>query len=275
MSALITLLFAVGGAALSSGSLGDNSFLWHLRTGGLILDHGIPHRDPYSFTAAGTHWIAQSWLAELDVLGARTQRRRLRHPRRRRARGRMHRGVPVPHRVPHGRRPRARARDRDPGARGSVTVRSERPLWFGLALLARWCSRSRCRSRSSVAIRVVVPVVMWLWVNTHGTFALGFAYLVIYLVGRWLDGARPTRGGERELLIATAIAAAVIFVNPYGPSLVLFPLALMGRSSVLSNVSEWQSVDLHSPTGLFYAFWLFLSMVALARSKPRCGVRSC
>jgi hypothetical protein len=65
MAALITALFGVGGFALGSGSLGDNSFLWHLRTGKLILDHGIPHRDPYSFTAAGTRWIAQSWLVEL------------------------------------------------------------------------------------------------------------------------------------------------------------------------------------------------------------------
>ena len=66
MAALITALFGIGGFALACRSLGDNSFLWHLRTGGLILDnHGVPHRDPFSFTAAGTHWIAQSWLAEV------------------------------------------------------------------------------------------------------------------------------------------------------------------------------------------------------------------
>ena len=65
MAGIITILYGFGGFALAARSLGDNSFLWHLRTGELILDHGIPHRDPYSFTAAGTHWIAQSWLAEL------------------------------------------------------------------------------------------------------------------------------------------------------------------------------------------------------------------
>jgi hypothetical protein len=60
-------------------------------------------------------------------------------------------------------------------------------------------------------------------------------------------------------------------VNPYGPSLVLFPLALMGRSRVLSNVAEWQAVNLHSATGILYAIWFFLTLVALARSKPRRG----
>ena len=96
--------------------------------------------------------------------------------------------------------------------------------------------------------RIVVPVLMWLWVNVHGTFSLGFLYLAVYLAGRWLDGAVPTKGRERELLVATAIAAVLVFVNPYGPSLVLFPIALMGRSKVLSNVSEWQSINLHTVT---------------------------
>src|SRR4051812_37945937 len=65
MAALITALYGIGGFALASRSLGDNSFLWHLRTGELILDLGIPKRAPFPLPAAGTHWIAQSWLAEL------------------------------------------------------------------------------------------------------------------------------------------------------------------------------------------------------------------
>jgi hypothetical protein len=112
---------------------------------------------------------------------------------------------------------------------------------------------------------------MWLWVNIHGTFSLGFLYLAVYLFGRHLDGAPPHRGREREILIGSAIAAAIIFVNPYGPGLVLFPLALMGRNEVLSNVREWQSVDIHGLIGFLYAIWVFVSIVAFARSRPRRG----
>src|SRR5215211_2611020 len=65
MSTVFTSVFALGGLALGVRQLHDNSFLWHMRTGELILDRGIPHSDPYSFTAPGTKWIAQSWLAEL------------------------------------------------------------------------------------------------------------------------------------------------------------------------------------------------------------------
>src|SRR5262245_42670018 len=64
-SAIVPTLFALAGWIVGSGRLSDNSFLWHLRTGDYILDHGIPHGDVFSYTAPGTHWIAQSWLAEV------------------------------------------------------------------------------------------------------------------------------------------------------------------------------------------------------------------
>lgn len=270
MAALITLLFGGGGFALASRSLGDNSFLWHLRTGGLILDQGIPKRDPFSFTAAGTDWIAQSWLAELMY-------------------GALARFVgEIGIRVAVGlagaciavflfRIALRTANDRVralaigiPALACSFTVWSERPLMFGLVLLSVLVySVEIPESFLGRYPRVVIPVVMCLWVNVHGTFALGFAYLAVHFVGRLLDGEHLGRGRARELLIGTAIASVLVFVNPYGPSLVLFPVALMGRSSVLSNVGEWQSVDLHTPTGYVYAFWLFLSVVALSRSRPR------
>ena len=272
MAGIITILYGFGGFALAARSLGDNSFLWHLRTGELILDHGIPRRDPYSFTAAGTHWIAQSWLAELmygalersiGAIGIRI------------AVGLAGAWVAVfLFRVGlHATNDRVRALALGiPALACSFSVFSERPLMFGLALLGVLVFTVEVPS-SFVGRhpRVVIPVVMWLWVNVHGTFSLGFLYLVVYLAGRWIDGARPGQGRERDLLIGGAIAALVIFVNPYGPSLVLFPVALMGRSSVLSNVAEWQSVNLHTATGALYAMWFFLTLIALARSKPRRG----
>jgi hypothetical protein len=270
MTGLVTVLCAAGGFGLASGSLGDNSFLWHLRTGGLILDHGIPHTDPYSFTAAGTRWIAQSWLVEL-MYGALD-----------RAFGAFAIRIAVGlagaciavflYRIAFDTtRDRVRALALlFPAIACSFTVESERPLMFGLVLLAVLVFTVEVpQSFLGRHPRVVIPIVMWLWVNVHGTFSLGFLYLAVYLVGHWLDGSPPLRGRERELLIGTAIAAVVIFANPYGPSLVFFPIALMGRSKVLSNVSEWQAVNLHTVTGVLYATWLFVTVVALSRRRPR------
>ncbi len=63
----------------------------------------------------------------------------------------------------------------------------------------------------------------------------------MHLVGRWVDGAPPLAGRHADLLVGTGIAAAVVFVNPYGAEPRVFPLALMGRGDVLKNVEEWQS----------------------------------
>ena len=272
MATVITILYGFGGFALAARSLGDNSFLWHLRTGGLILDHGIPRSDPFSFTAQGTRWIAQSWLAELmyaalqrsvGVIGIRI------------AVGLAGAGVAVflfrvAYRV-SGDRVRALALG-IPALACSFTVFSERPLMFGLALL--------CVLVYAIEVpdsflgrhpRVVIPLTLWLWVNVHGTFSLGFLYLAAYLGARWLDGAWPWVARERELLISTAIVCVLVFVNPYGPSLVFFPVALMGRSKVLSNVAEWQAINLHTATGILFGLWVVLTIVALARGRSSRG----
>jgi hypothetical protein len=272
MAGIVALLCGAGGFGLASGPLGDNSFLWHLRTGRLILDHGIPRRDPYSFSAAGTRWIAQSWLAELMY-------------------GALNRAIgPFAIRIAvglagaciavflyrtafHATSDRVRALGLViPALACTFSVQSERPLIFGLVLLSVVVFTIEVPgSFLGRHPRVVLPAAMWLWVNVHGTFSLGFVYLAVYLFGRYLDGNPPNRGRERELVIGTAIAAVIIFVNPYGPGLVLFPLALMGRNEVLSNVREWQSVDVHTLIGFLYAIWVFVSLVAFARSRPRRG----
>ena len=272
MAGIVTLLCGAIGFGLASGPLGDNSFLWHLRTGRLILDHGIPRRDPYSFTAAGTRWIAQSWLAEL-MYGALN-----------RAFGAF--GIRIAVGLAGGciavflyRTAFHAANDRVralalviPALACTFSVQSERPLMFGLVLLSIVVFTIEVPgSLLGRHPRVVLPATMWLWVNVHGTFSLGFLFLAVYLFGRYLDGAPPNRGRERELVIGTAIAAVVIFVNPYGPGLVFFPLALMGRNQVLSNVSEWQAVNLHSLIGFLYAIWVFITLIAFARSRPRRG----
>ena len=80
---------------------------------------------------------------------------------------------------------------------GIYTVWSERPLLFGvLFLLVLLWTVEVPDSFVGRHPMVVVPVLMWLWANTHGTYQLGFAYLGLHLLGRWVDGARRGRAGS-------------------------------------------------------------------------------
>ena len=262
--------FGVFGWATGISKLTDNSFFWHLRTGEYILDHGIPHHDVFSYTAPGTKWVAQSWLAEVTYaalfrtfggsgirlfvgavgagIGILTYRLALRL-----VRDRM---------VACGLTAAALA--------GIYTVWSERPLLIGVLflLVLLWV----VEVPDSLVGRhplIVVPVLMWLWANTHGTYQLGFAFLGLHILGRWCDGARPWRGRERTLLIAAAVGFASVFVNPYGIELVTFPIDLLSRGDILSHIVEWKSPDFRQAWGIALGLWVVVFVVALSRGRHR------
>ena len=271
MAGLFTLVFALGGWRAGLSRLSDNSFFWHLQTGNWILDNGIPHRDPYSFTAEGSRWVAQSWLAEaiygvLDraagpfgirllvgvtgaLVAALTFRLVLRVCR-------DHLIAAVLTLAAVG---------------ASFTLWSERPLF--LALLAfvglLWIVEVPDGPLGRRAV-VAVPAVIWLWVNVHGTYTLGFVYLGLHLAGRWLEGAPPWRDRERTLAQAAGIALAATLVNPYGPGLLLFPFKLLGRGEILRQVTEWRTPDLGTVQGLMLAVWtaVFAGCLLAGRHRP-------
>ncbi|MFN8036531.1 MAG: hypothetical protein U0V73_11400 [Acidimicrobiia bacterium] len=275
MATIFTVVFGTLGFSLGLGRLWDNSLFWHIRTGELILDHGIPHHDPYSFTHHGIPWIAQSWLAELLY-------------------GVLYRSVlgPFGIRLLTGlvigtiavvsfrlalrlTRDVARAVLVAVAAMlGIVGITTPRPLIFGaLAFVLLVCIVELPESRAGRAAAVSIPAVMWIWANVHGTFELGFAYLGLHLVGSWLDGMPPTRGAPRRVAIGTLLASAVVFVNPYGVDLVRFPLDLLSRGGVLSRVVEWQSPSLRTDQGKLFAVWLAVFVVAAMRSGRRMSWR--
>ncbi|MGH9039795.1 MAG: hypothetical protein ACRDZ3_06155, partial [Acidimicrobiia bacterium] len=267
MATLFTLVFALGGWRSGLGAISDNSFLWHLQTGRQILEDGIPRADPYSFTAPGVRWVAQSWLAELvyglldrlgGVLGVRLLTAAI--------------GAAVAtacYRLAlRLAGDRVRAAGVTLAAVGtSFTLWSPRPLFFGvLAFVCLLWVVEVPDSRLGRRPLLAVPVLMWLWANAHGTFALGFVYLGLHLAGRWLDGHRPWEGREAVLLKAAVVALAVCLINPYGPGLLLFPLELLGRGDVLRDVIEWGSPSFRSVQGLMLAGWILVFAVIVARA---------
>ena len=173
LGAVFSGVFALFGWAVGISSLSDNSFFWHLRTGEYILDHGIPHHDIFSFTAPGTAWIAQSWLAEVTYgilyrsIGAFGVRFFV---------GLVGAGIGL---LAYRLALRL-ARDRVVACgitlaalAGIYSLWSERPLLIGVLffLVLLWT----VEVPDSFAGRhplIVLPVLFWLWANKHGSVAL-------------------------------------------------------------------------------------------------------
>lgn len=271
MATLFGGCFALFAWAIQLRPLQDNSFLWHLRTGHWILGHGVPRADMFSFTVPGAPWVVQSWLAEVlygaidsafGPFGLRVLRGGL--------------SALIAFLVYKlaarltGERVRA-AMITLAALAVSFTLWSERPLLLGvLAMVVLVWTVEVPDSIVGRRPLLTLPLLMWLWANVHGTFALGFGYLAVHLVGCWLDGERPWEGHSRRLLTAAAVALAVCLVNPLGVALLTFPIHLLARGDVLNQILEWRSPDFHSGLGMAFALWVVILVTVLAgrRSRP-------
>src|SRR4051794_9985900 len=261
-----TLSFVVGCVValvalfIGLGALNDNSFLTHLATGRLIVSsHHVPSHDPYSFTAFGHAWVVQSWLASLIwglaekwwgpggvllvVAGTAAVLGALAWTLTRKAESLLGRLLIVMLLIVIG-------------ADGGWV---ERPLLFGLvgfclALLA---------AEGRLDPRWLVPV-FWVWVNVHGSFPLGLVAIALLALGRRLDdGQMPAV--ELAALKWAAVGTLAGAISPLGPRVLLFPIELLRRQDVLSNVIEWQAPTFTQIGQRAFLLEVLLAIVLLAR----------
>ncbi|MFZ6002384.1 MAG: hypothetical protein ACOYXM_00480 [Actinomycetota bacterium] len=252
------LFVVVAGLVIGLRPLADNSFFTHLATGRIILDSGaVPSSDPYSFTAAGSPWLVQSWLASVlyagaEKLGGATGLRLLA--------GLVAAGVTV-----LGWRLTRTAESLLPRlAIGAAFVAvgagmwAERPLMLGLLALGM----AVLAGRGELDPRWLVPIG-WLWVNVHGSFPLGVLYLGVVAVGTMVDGQRPST----EVRALCWLTGGVVLgaVGPLGPSVLLFPFELVQRQDVLQNVIEWRAPTFESFSQRAFLLQLVLAVLALVR----------
>ena len=251
LGAVAGVAITAWGATIGLASLSDNSFFTHLATGRLILEQGIPRVDPYSYTASGDPWVVQSWLASLlygvveDLAGGTGLRLLM---------GALTAGLAAM--VWRLTRPSGSLIGRISLAAIAVGVGSgawfERPLLFGLLFLGVLL----LQVDGELDPRWALPM-MWIWVNLHGSFPLGLVTVVAFAVGRRLDGERP---GTELRLLRWAVAGTLLgALNPLGPTLLSFPVHLLGRAQTLQYVTEWKA-----PTFDTMGQRLFLVQVALA-----------
>ncbi|MBV9951282.1 MAG: hypothetical protein JO291_04995 [Acidimicrobiia bacterium] len=252
-------VFVLWGLRIGLRQLHDNSFLTHLATGRIIVDKGvIPRTDPYSFTATGHPWTVASWFASLlygltDRVGGLAGIRVLD--------GVLAAGMAaLIWRL---------ARPAGLVARIAITAFAvglgggswlERPLLFGLVAMAIILVLAEGPGDP----RWAIPV-MWLWVNTHGSFPLGFVAVALMAAGAWLDGERQLR--ELRLLGWMTVGTLVGGINPLGPSLLLFPLELLHKSHSFRTIQEWNPLRLNTIWAFIFVAQVVVATLLLARRR--------
>ncbi len=260
MESLFMAAVVLFGFRLGARPIGDNSAFTHLRTGiDMARTGAIPRTDPYSYTAAGERWVVQSWLPEwtygwayrlggfkLVVLEQALLVALLAWLVVRLARA----GSPL-------RTALAGVTSVGVGA----ALWTARPLLYGLICMALTITIVERRKHPWL----LVPVV-WLWVNSHGSFPLGLAWLGARAVGEGLDWRSWPREAWRYIG-GFAAGLLVSVANPLGVNLLAFPLTLGEKREAFRNIVEWRSPDFSRSGGYFALVFLAIALVLLLRAR--------
>jgi hypothetical protein len=234
---------------------GDNSALTHLETGRRILAGTIPRSDPYTFTAHDASWTVQSWLpsaimALFERFGAEA-------------------GVGAFKAILIGsvaamgwtlcatsNRLMTRAVVLIPFLAIGQSAWSERPLMVGLV----------CIGAVLLAVDDRLPhwaliPIGWLWVNSHGSFALAPLLIGAIIIGEIIDSRRWNVPSLRVgLWTAAGILSGV--VGPLGVATLRFPLMAARRASVFRAVVEWQAPDFTSGSDRWFLLTIALGLAS-------------
>ena len=258
---LFRVLLGIALVAMGVRETVDPDLWWHLRTGEIILNSGLPRQDPFSYTMAGRPWIAHEWLT--DVVMAL-----------------LHRAGGLPAlslffagvvglgffllflRTPG--RPYLAGFLIILGATATSPTWGARPQMINL-LLGAWFIYVLEGVRQAELSRRwlwLLPLTSVLWANLHSGYLFGIVLCGVYAVGAGLEQWR-TRDFQPLLTYGATGAACLVaaLINPQGIHLWFYPFETLGSQAMQQFIAEWQAPDFQS--SLFQPFAVFLAVAVL------------
>ena len=260
------VFLAVGLPALASllASMSTVDLAYQLRAGNEILSTGsVPTLDTWTFTAAGLPWIDQQWGAQIifalvDRLGGWTGLAILRAT----LTGAIFACV-----VLIGFRRGLDARSAALLAIAAFLLAAPamalRPQLLGMACFALVLALVTDR-RAHPGRVWLVPLIVAVWANLHGSFFLGPVVLGL----AWLEDLHDRVAGPHRSLLIAAVSAAAACLTPFGPAVWLYAVALSVNPEVTSRITEWQPTSLRDVPGLLF-FASAIGVVALLARRGR------
>ena len=263
-------------SASSSQFFLEGDLWWHIATGKQILaTHTWPTSDTFSFTAAGTEWLAYEWLGDVIVaavdraggLGALAALFLMLQAA----------IVLLIYVYAYLRCHNVRAAFVAAAVLLPLAMRATlRPQQFGyIYLLMTLICLERFRQGRTRAIWAL-PVVFALWVNTHGSFVLGLVALAVYAAcglveGQW-GGIKALRWTNRErenLEVVSLVSVLALTLTPYGTRLTFYPFWLaLSQRLLLEAITEWRPFVWSQWFGIVLLLLLLGFLMAQIFMKP-------
>ena len=255
----------------------DHDTWWHLRAGQLMVETGsILTTDPFSHTQNGQPWVDHGWLAQIAWYGLL-------------ALG----GWPA---LAMGLAAIVtlafwltwlqcegnlylKAFALVLAAISASIIWAARPQMVSFLLTAlvalllyRFKRKSVVQSDAGSWALLWLPVIVLLWVNIHGGFAIAFILMICYAVGEAFNRFTAREPGLswrpwRYLLLIIFISLTVVWINPNTWQMWLYPFRTVGIGVLRDFIAEWQSPNFHQPIVQPFLLMLLLMLAAFARSS--------
>ena len=263
VSAFALLLGAVFGTLVTLQPISDSDLFWHLATGARALAGDLPRVDTFSWTIAGAPVLTDQWLGDLFLAAARSVgdwRGVL-----------LLRAVAVAALVTlivdtalvsRPGRPIVAVAAALPAIALSRFAWTDRPELFGLVCFALMVRLLRGGDRGLLWS----PVLLFIWSQLHGSYALGLALVLATCAARAL-------GEERERWRFAPIASFAVLATLLTPSGLGTWTSSGGQFLAPPRfVAEWSAPDPRTLPGMLFAITLAL-VVATAMTARRATLR--
>lgn len=252
----------------------DSDTWWHLRSGQYIIENQtIPTTDPFSHTRGGALWIDHGWLAQIFWYGLYAAGSW--------AAMALALGALVAiafwfvwKQIEANLFVAALAMIL--GAIVSSVIWAARPQMVSFVLTAVVAYLLHRFKRQDGRLLPWLPLVMLLWVNIHGGFAIGFMLMVAYVLGEAVNNITAHKEDPvlnwsqiKHLLLVMGISLAVVVINPHTWRMWLYPFQTVGIGALREFIQEWQSPNFHLPYVQPFALMLLLVVATLARANRR------
>lgn len=250
LSSLI-LLFA------ASLSFLDPDFGWHLTTGKIILDSGIPETDPFSYTMPSFPYVDHEWLTDVSIaslfpiLGTTGL-------------AILFSAMAVLAIFLGLKNAKLSGSALFVLAASSVTpfmgISPKVISWFLFSFLSFLIFNEKKWRK----YWFLLPFLILFWVNVHGSFPVGILSLCVFLVVR-------TFVQKRFLLKESVVffgSLAATFINPYGAKIWWIVWITISDPDAKFRIAEWQPIY-QSAAGVSFPLIFLLVLTALVVYKYR------
>ena len=272
---LFEVLFLLALFTMSVRETLNPDMWWHLRTGELILQEGIPRQDVFSFTVPDNDWTTHEWLSEVFMWMVYQPT-----------------GLPglilifaaiitgafwLIYLRSDG-RPYLAAFVVLLAALASAPFWGVRPQMFNMLFAAIFVFLVEGFKDGKVSRRTLwlLPLLTLVWANLHSGYLLGVVLLAAYVVGesgQMFFQSRPKRGLDWPAVgwlgLMTLLSFLIAVVNPSGPDLWVYPFLTLGSNAMQQYILEWHSPDFHLTLYWPFAALLFLGVLAFLASRRK------